>query len=81
MVRDKARKLELGRAHGTSSEGSAQLGSASSARSRPSPSWHRQSKSLLVLWKINFLLSLLTFVGVLLAVYGAKFGIGFAVSS
>jgi hypothetical protein len=38
-----------------------------------------KGKSLLVLFKLNFLLSLFAFMGVYWAVYGAKFGIGFAV--
>ena len=38
-----------------------------------------KSKVLLVIFKLNFLLSLAAFMGVYWALYGAKFGIGFAV--
>lgn len=38
-----------------------------------------KGKSLLILFKLNFLLSLFAFIGVYWAIYGAKFGIGFAV--
>src|SRR5882757_11177917 len=38
-----------------------------------------KGKSLFVLFNLNFLLSLFAFVGVYRTVYGAKFGIGFAV--
>jgi Zn-dependent protease len=77
-VRDKARKLEL----------------AAPAAPPPKapPKWVgklgplapialllAKGKSLLVLFKLNFLLSLFAFMGVYWAVYGAKFGIGFAV--
>lgn len=37
-----------------------------------------KGKSLLVLFKLNFLLSLFAFIGFYWAVYGAKFGVGFA---
>jgi Zn-dependent protease len=77
-VRDKARKLEL----------------AAPAAPPPKapPKWVgklgplapialllAKGKSLLVLFKLNFLLSLFAFMGVYWAFYGAKFGIGFAV--
>jgi Zn-dependent protease len=77
-VRDKARKLEL-------------AASAAPAPKTP-PQWVRKlgplapialllakGKSLLLLFKLNFLLSLFAFVAVYWAVYGAKFGVGFAV--
>jgi len=38
-----------------------------------------KGKSLLVLLKLNFLLSLLAFMGVYWGLYGARFGIGFAI--
>jgi len=77
-VRDKARKLELA--------------APTAAPPKAPPNWVSKlgplapialllakGKSLLVLFKLNFLLSLFAFVGVYWAVYGAKFGIGFAV--
>jgi Zn-dependent protease len=77
-VRDKARKLEL-------------AGPVAPPR-KATPKWVgklgplapialllAKGKSLLVLFKLNFLLSLFAFMGVYWAVYGAKFGIGFAV--
>jgi len=77
-VRDKARKLELA--------------APTAPPPKAPPHWVRKlgplapialllakGKSLLVLFKINFLLSIFTFVGVYWAFYGAKFGSGFAV--
>jgi hypothetical protein len=77
-VRDKVRKLELA--------------APAAPPPKATPKWVgklgplapialllAKGKSLLVLLKLNFLLSLFAFMGVYWAVYGAKFGIGFAV--
>lgn len=77
-VRDKVRKLEVA--------------APSAAPAKSSPKWVSKlgplapiaillakGKSLLILFKLNFLLSLFAFIGVYWAIYGAKFGIGFAV--
>jgi Zn-dependent protease len=77
-VRDKARKLELAAPAApppkTPPKWVSKLGPLA-----PIALLLAKGKSLLILFKLNFLLSLFAFIGVYWAIYGAKFGIGFAV--
>jgi Zn-dependent protease len=77
-VRDKARKLELAAPVAPPSKSPpkwiSKLGPLA-----PIAILLAKGKSLLILFKLNFLLSLFAFMGFYWALYGAKFGIGFAV--
>jgi Zn-dependent protease len=77
-VRDKAQKLELAAPAApppkTPPKWVSKLGPLA-----PIALLLAKGKSLLILFKLNFLLSLFAFIGVYWAIYGAKFGIGFAV--
>lgn len=77
-VRDKTRKLELAVPEApppkTPAKWVGKLGPLA-----PIALLLAKGKSLLILFKLNFLLSLFAFIGVYWAIYGLKFGIGFAV--